>query len=300
LSWSTGAPSPLARFEASGAVIANELWVMGGFTSRSLQVTRRIDIYDPESNSWRPGPDLPGAETHMAVVSVGNDIVVVGGFAGPFSPRPQTTTAVWRYSAATATWTAGPPLPMAGAGFAWGLIGTELHIAGGLDLTGNVDVDVHYVWNLSGQAEWTSAARFPNPRNHGGGAVAGGLFYAIAGRHRWDESAGHVADVNAFNPATGAWTTRAPIPSPRSEIGASTFTLADGRIVVIGGSVAGVMPSSDVFAYQPSSNIWSALTPLPERRKGAVAFQIGRRIIVTTGSPTSTDPSASTFIGCCL
>ena len=62
----------------------------------------------------------------------------------------------------------------------------------------------------------------------------------------------------------------------------------------------GIVPSADVFVYDPTANSWSTLRALPEKRKGAVAFQIGRRIIVTTGSPTSTDPSASTFIGCCL
>ena len=54
--WTTGAPNPLARFEAAGAVIGGELWVMGGFTSSNLTVTRRIDIYDPQANTWRPGP----------------------------------------------------------------------------------------------------------------------------------------------------------------------------------------------------------------------------------------------------
>lgn len=298
--WTNGAPSPLARFEASGAVIAGELWVMGGFTSSSLAVTRRIDIYDPQADSWRPGPDLPGAETHMAVVTVGSDILVAGGFGGDFTLDTRTTADVWRYGAATSTWTSGPALPTAGAAFAWALVGTNLHIASGLGSDGANDVDVHYVWDTAGAATWTMAARFPFARNHGGGAAAGGLFYAIAGRTRWDEIAGALLFVNAFDPATGAWTTRAPIPSARSEIGASTSTLPDGRILVVGGSLPGIVPSADVLIYDPVSDAWSAFDALPEPRKGAVAFAIDRRIIVTTGSPTSTDPSSTTFVGCCL
>ena len=100
--------------------------------------------------------------------------------------------------------------------------------------------------------------------------------------------------MNAFDPVTGAWTTRAPIPSARSEIGASTSTLADGRILAVGGALPGIVPSADVLIYIPVSDAWSALESLPEPRKGAVAFQVGRRIIVTTGSPTSTDPLTST------
>ena len=300
--WNAAQPSPIARFEANGVVIGNELWVMGGFTSSSLEVTRRVDIYDPETDSWRQGPDLPGAETHIAVVAVGNDIIVAGGFPGAFprGVRPPPTAAVWRGSAPSPEWTAGPSLPTEGAAFAWALLGTELHLAGGLAPDGNSDSDVHYVWDLAGAEEWTTAALLPNGRNHGGGAAAGGLFYAIAGRHNWNEASGAVADVSAFDPANGKWTERAPIPAARSEIGASTSTLTDGRILVIGGSLPGIMPSDDVFVYDPGNDTWTTLPRLPEPRKGAVAVQMGRRIVVTTGSPTSTDPSATTFVGCCL
>jgi hypothetical protein len=78
------------------------------------------------------------------------------------------------------------------------------------------------------------------------------------------------------------------------------MTLGDGRILVVGGSLPGVIPSADVLVYDPANDAWSSLPPLPEPRKGAVAAQIGREIVVTTGSPTSIDPSATTFIGCCL
>jgi hypothetical protein len=98
----------------------------------------------------------------------------------------------------------------------------------------------------------------------------------------------------------GGHAAAAPLPSARSEIGASTSTLSDGRILVVGGSLPGIVPGAAAFVYDPSADAWSTLPCLPEPRKGAVAFQMGDRIIVTTGSPTSTDPSPSTFVGCCL
>ena len=302
LTWSVAAPCPLARFEANGVIVDGELWVMGGFVSASLEVTRRIDIYNPTADSWRKGPDLPGAETHIAAVTLNRDIVVAGGFSGnfSFSSRLPTTDAVWRWNAATATWSAGPSLPVAGAAFAWALLGTNLHLAGGLGPDGNTDATVHHVWDLFGPATWTEATPLPGGRNHGGGAAAGGRFYAIAGRLSWDEAEGDLAEVDAFDPATNTWSSRAPILGARSEIGASTATLADGRILVVGGSVPGVMPSDDVLAYDPTHDDWSTLTSLPEKRKGAVAAQFGKRLVVTTGSPTSIDPSATTFVGCCL
>jgi N-acetylneuraminic acid mutarotase len=299
--WKLGSPCPLARFEANTAVVGAEVWVMGGFVSSDLSVTRRVDIYDPEADSWRSGPDLPGAETHLAVTTFDGDIIVAGGLAGSFTEtRAPPTEAVHRLNVATGEWTAGPVLPTRGAGFAWALVGTEFHVASGLAADGNSDADVHHVWDLGGPEEWSTAASLPNARNHGGGAAAGGLFYAIAGRHGWNEQTGADADVHAFDQADGTWTARTAIPGARSEIGASTMSLRDGRILVVGGSLPGIVPSDDVLVYDPARDAWSSLPPLPEPRKGAVAAQIGRQIVVTTGSPTSIDPSPTTFVGCCL
>lgn len=68
----------------------------------------------------------------------------------------------------------------------------------------------------------------------------------------------------------------------------------------VGGSTAGVKPSRDVFEYDPVRDRWRALTALPEPRKGAAAVRVGKKVVVTTGSPTGTDPVATTFLGCCV
>jgi len=299
LSWTEGAPCPVARFEANGVVVDDELWVMGGFLSTSLDVTKRVDIYEPSTNSWRLGPELPGAETHAGVVSLGRDFVMVAGFAGNVLTRT-TTAGVWRWSAADAAWSAGPDLPTPRAAVAAALVGSELHAAGGLAPNGNSDSGEHLLWDLGGSNAWVGAAPLPNPRNHGGGAASGGLFFAVAGRHGWDEIEGHDPALDAFDPRAGSWTPRAAMPGARSEIGAATVTMPDGRLLVVGGSIAGKHPSSDVLVYDPRLDSWSALPSLPEPRKGVVAARIGAKIVVTTGSPTSTDPSATTWVGCCL
>lgn len=282
-----------------GAVVDGKVWVMGGFIASTLDVTRRVDIYDPSNDSWQPGPDLPGAETHAGVVTLERDILLTGGFVGNVIER-KTTAEVWRFDAATSSWLAGPELPTARAGAAVALLGTELHSAGGLAADGDTDSADHVVWDLAGAAAWTSAAPLPIARNHGGGAATGGLFFAIAGRHGWDEATGDDATLDAFNPATGTWQQRAPMPLARSEIGGSTLVLDDGRLLVLGGSIPGAYPSGDALIYDPELDAWSALPPLPRPLKGAVAARVGTKLIVTTGSPTSIDPSATTYIGCCL
>lgn len=298
LRWERGSDCPVARFEAVSLMFRGEVWVLGGFVSERLAVTRRVDIYDPERDSWRRGPDLPGAETHFGIVVDGDDLLCFGGFSG--WEDNAMTDAVWRLSGGVGEWTSELPLPMPSAAFAWTLLGRELHVAGGLEPDNQRDQPAHWVRDLGAEPSWRGAAELPDPRNHGGGVTLGGLFYAVAGRHAWDEQAGHSTSLHAYDPASDRWEARAPMPIARSEIGASTLTTGAGRIVTVGGSVAGTQPSRSVFEYDPARDRWRALTDLPEARKGAVAARVGERLIVTTGSPTSTDPSASTFIGCCL
>lgn len=297
--WTVAAPCPVARFEAMSAVVGGEVWVMGGFLSSALDVTGRVDIYDPNTDSWRLGPALPGAQTHAGVVTDEDDIVLAGGFVGNVLDRV-TTAGVWRWSASDATWSAGPDLPAARAAVAMALVGTEIHVAGGLAEDGNTDSGEHVAWDLARDDGWTSATPLANPRNHGGGAAAGPLFFAVAGRHGWDEVRGDDPALDAFDPATGSWQARAPMPLERSEIGSATLVLSDGRLLVVGGSIPGKLPSADVLVYDPRADVWSALAPLPEPRKGVAAARVGSKVVVTTGSPTSTDPSATTYVGCCL
>ncbi len=82
---STLAPLPQARGGMGTAVFANgEFWVMGGETldgpgATANDVYKRVDVYNPTSNSWRAGPALPTARHGIFPVLDGTQIHVVGG-----------------------------------------------------------------------------------------------------------------------------------------------------------------------------------------------------------------------------
>jgi N-acetylneuraminic acid mutarotase len=177
-------------------------------------------------------------------------------------------------------------------------VGNTFFAIGGLAADGDSDSPENTYWSIDDE-QWTAAPDLPNPRNHLGGAAVQGQVYIVGGRHSWDETGGNQSALHQFDPNSSRWTTLTDIPQGRSEIAASTFSTGD-RLVVIGGSVKGARPSSDVWVYDPGTDQWAALPPLPGPRKGAVADVIGNRIVVTTGSPTGTDPAGTTWIGCCL
>jgi N-acetylneuraminic acid mutarotase len=293
-SWRQAAPCPIARFEAMGAPVGGELVVLGGFVTSQLDVTSSVQIYDPGSDSWRDAPALLGAQTHVGVARSGGDLVLAGGFVGQLT---HTTSEVWLRRTTDGAFLALPALPQPRAAFGLVELSDGLHAVGGLAADGVTDSAEHTV--LSGNG-WTSRAPLPNPRNHLGAATLGASLYAVGGRHGWDEASGDQSSLDEYDAAGDSWLRRAAFPQPASEIAASTLATSGGRMIVVGGSVAGARPTAVVLLYDPAADAWTRLPDLPEPRKGAIAVSIGQEIIVTTGSPTGIDPSASTWRGCCI
>ena len=263
--WTTKSPSPIARFEAQGAAANGKLYVFGGFISGTCCIaTVRSDVFDPATNTWTRIADLPEPITHSPVVVDGNTLYLVGGYVGDH-PGPATTH-VWKYNVSSDTWSAGPDLPAArGAGAAVRL-SRELHYFGGDDrgqpFAG--DKGTHYVLSLDGGTSWTTAASMPNPRNHLTGATVGGKIYAIGGQHQHNEASGNQAEVDAYDPAADSWSRVADLPAARGHV---SSTVRNGRILAIGGTHDGDVPSAAVTAYDPATDVWLKLPSLPGGRK---------------------------------
>ena len=297
LVWRQVSPCPQGRFEAMGTAVNGKLLVVGGFITGALATTSRVDVYDPVTDTWTQRTDFPGPQTHAGVEVDGNTVYFAGGF---YTGVSGSNSQVWTYDFAADAWDAGLALPLQRAALALVRVGRQLHAVGGLAMDGQSDSADHTVLDLdSADGGWTYLAPLPNPRNHLGGAVAGNLLVIAGGRHNWDEAAGNQVETDVFDPDAGTWTRGADLALGRSEIGAATFSIGP-KMVVVGGSHNPATPSADVSLYDPVANAWQALTPLPGPRKGAVAALIGNQIVVTTGSPTGTDPATTTWIGCCV
>ena len=297
--WTTVAPSPVARFESASASIGGKLYVFGGYDKNILAMSRS-DVYDPATNRWSPIAPMPQPITHAGVAQDGAVVYFAGGFVGE---RSFVTTAdVWKYDARTNAWSRFTPLPERRAAGGLVRLGRELHYFGGASALHTRDYGDHWVLNLDAApgtpgARWTPAAPLPNPRNHFGYAALNGRIYAIGGQRLNNERTGNFADVHAYDPATAKWSAVASLPLPRSHTHTSTVVL-NGRIYLFGGQTNNpYFPQtiSDVTRYDPATNAWSALPPLPDVRQAAAAQAIGQRIYVTTGTSTGIRPQTATW-----
>ena len=76
---------PTPRFFAYGhaaPVIDGKIYLIGGATAGkkpNLIPSKKVEIYDPASNTWQLGPDLPQSAMYGVVLAAGNELYVIGG-----------------------------------------------------------------------------------------------------------------------------------------------------------------------------------------------------------------------------
>ena len=89
--------------------------------------------------------------------------------------------------------------------------------------------------------------------------------------------------LDVWDPGTSAWTAAASLPSARSHIAAATFSLG-GRIISIGGETSFGTSTAQVIAYNPVSNSWAQLSPLPVARNSGAGGAVNGTLYYATGT----------------
>ncbi len=117
--------------------------------------------------------------------------------------------------------------------------------------------------------------------------VAGGV-------ERLGDAWSPVDRVDVYDVATQRWHLGAPLLEARSDHAA--VTLADGRVLVIGGN-QGTRPLASVEAYDPASDAWSYLSPLPRPRTQHTAVRLADgRVLVAGGIDSDGGATDTTFL----
>ena len=135
----------------------------------------------------------------------------------------------------------------------------------------------------------TARADMPTARSGLASATVNGIVYAIGGADTSASSTNpHLSTVEAYNPASNSWSSKAALPTARSGLAA---TAVNGIIYVIGGDNAiAPSPSANVFkpvttveAYDPVANSWTTKAPMPTARERFAVAAVGGVIYVFGG-----------------
>ena len=144
------------------------------------------------------------------------------------------------------------------------------------------------------QDPWRKLAPFPEPSEELLGAAAGGKLYVFAGlAPGWTPR----ALVYEYDPASNAWTKKKPMALPSHHV---AVTELNGKIYLFGGFTAPASgppawaPIDKAWEYDPATDGWRALAPMPSRRGAAAAAAVNGRIYVIGGAaldPGSDEPA---------
>lgn len=301
--WRDRAPMPEARAEVGVAALGGRLYVVGGTVQRGDEAptyaTTLVTSYDPRSDRWSEHAPLPRPLSHVGVAALHGRLYAFGGFTDIVHLDPQRLAYV--YNPQDNAWSRLPDMPRKLGSVGVAAVDGKLHLIGGRDsrttvtvpgteppiLMGLGTVRTHMVYDPV-RRSWSEAAPLPGEsRDHAGVAVVGHRIHVFGGRV--EDVDDNLTRHDVYNTRTRRWTTAAPLPTPRS---AGAAAVLESRIVYAGGEckpdgTAGPAGTyDDVTAYNPRTDRWATLSPLPQGRHGFGAAQVGGRAYFVGGALT--------------
>ena len=285
IGWSAGQAFPSTQVRSVGVYFFGGLgprfYAMGGRSDDTAgsDFTHPFE-YTTFNGTWAiktatyPDNQVNNMACGVLTVSGTPQIYCVGGSA---AGATTATGRVFAYNPATDTLTTltgddwpgaqGTILP---GGFA--VTGNKLYILGGFNI--NVG-STNQIWQFDPTAavgaKWTQRVNTPVGVMYAPTAAIGGIIY-VGGAS--DYQGGTVVDTTnsfSFNPTTNTIGSIAAIPRATGETRGLAF---QGKMLVMGGGRVAPNPSSEVDAYDPATNTWSANVPVP-------AFGTARRNFAT-------------------
>jgi N-acetylneuraminic acid mutarotase len=284
--WAKKAPMRFARSEFQAAAVNGKIYVIGG--GRTVMKDGKpvtsytngdVDEYDPATDTWRTRSPMPEGGTHNGIAVLDGKIYMAGGFAGGMHTLPTASLQV--YDPSTDTWRKLAPLSSPRGSVSLTTLDRKIHAFGGRLMGEENSIATHEVYDPKTD-KWTMAAPQPSQRDHAGIWVVDGKVYLFGGRT--GEANSSVAVNEIYDPKIDSWSIAAPMPTARSS---SAYAQYHGLLFFLGGEckdVAKGLAFDENEAYDPKSNTWRKLAPLPTTRHGFAAAAVGDTLYVLGGS----------------
>ncbi len=291
--WVTLAPVPERRTEVSAATDGQYVYLAGGFGppvgEERATAPRTLWRYDPDADDWAAVTELPEGVHHAPFQYHDGRLYILGGFRETtFEPVANVRI----YDLATGEWSEGALMPTPRGAAGWAMLNGRIHVIGGTAAEDAVDltrdrmtddrsVNTHEAYDPATDS-WHALAPMPTPRNHLGAAAADGRIHAVLGRADGDFT---MAVHEIYDPAADSWTGGPAVPTGRSGVAVLEHR---GYVYAFGGERLDEPDErtfDDAERYDPRTDRWELLPPMPTARHGLGAAAIGSSIYVVSGGP---------------
>jgi N-acetylneuraminic acid mutarotase len=247
---------------------------------------------DAPTVAWLSGPNLPLARLEPGVTALGQQLVVLGGFAPDGAGGLTITKQVDVLDVGTGQWSQLPDAPVARHHVQLAAIGTTLYLLGGLDAPDAQNnyparTDCYALDTGASPMVWHSIASIPAgfERGSAGVVITPPRIYLIGGAN----TTSALPNIIFYDSSIAMWTTRAltDLPAPRSHPAA--MRRFDGTFVVTGG-LGGLFAdsaASDTWQLMPTMTQWQTMTPMPVAR-GGCAYGVLQGSLACAGGEAGT------------
>ena len=193
-SWEPIASNTDKRIPGPCVSIKGKIYVIGGINNIIFDLSDRIDVYDPETNTWSQNKPMPNVRLGLCAV-VDDKILVIGGWQPvPGQKRIRTARTVQVYDPINERWENKSDLPFGLVGTAVAL-GSKVYVMG--CSTGEIpgqtkDLTPVLTYDISNDI-WQTTTPLPRLAVGAGFAVLDESIYLIGGcagqQHGWSDYA---------------------------------------------------------------------------------------------------------------
>lgn len=270
----------------------------GEEVSRSLEAYVQAGSFSPDAATklvWRPSTPQAYGVAEAQGLAVGGKLYSFGGFDSTKRCCTPTSRA-YVFEPSSESWSELAPLPpmngtrfggVSHAGIATD--GRDIFIAGGYTSSTSGRAQIFGTQEvLRYDVSEDSYSRLPDlPTERAAGQLEyfGGKLYYFGGTNKprtADTGNLYILDLNG---GATRWREGAPLPNPRNHLGSAVL---GGKIYAIAGQHdhdGNLTTQNDVHAYDPKTNRWSEVAPLPAALShiADATFVMGDRIVVVGG-----------------
>lgn len=301
VTWQSAPSLPWSTQEVYCTTWNEKIVLAGGLRSgadrnRRFTTLNSTAFFDPTTNTWTTGPDLPAARHHIVLATAGRRVYGFGGFVGKTLQNGfQFQDDVYALDGEQWVRIGAMPTPL-GETVALSL-DDRIHLVTG-SLHGSSDdmqgaTGTHLVYDPETDV-WEDARPAPTARSSATGAVMEGALYVVGGRVT---SGGftNLGTLERYDPNSDTWTELRPLPQPSGGLAGAAL---DGTLYCFGGEYfsGGGGVYEHTWAYDPQADAWTELPPMPTPRHGLAGTALDGRVFAIGGNTAAAIGAATSSV----
>ena len=185
--WTRKKDMPVSRVNFDLGIVDGKVHLIGGSTglaARHEKRMARVDVYNPTTDTWVKGPQMPTRREHLGVGVIDKRIYAIGGLGWPQVRLGPFLTVIEEYNSTSRQWEKRGDMLDPRNLFAPVVVRDSIYLIGGLIWKGVGFAPEHLasvnVYNPQKDA-WSDIPSLPIPFSPQGAAVVNGKIYVFGG-----------------------------------------------------------------------------------------------------------------------